>query len=62
MTPPETHTTPKQMRIPDELWALLAQVAGQRGRAGVVIELLRWYLREPGAKQPERPPRQELDQ
>lgn len=55
MPPPETHTTPKQIRIPDEDWVKLEQVAGRRHRAAVVIQLIRWYNREPGAKLPKRP-------
>lgn len=55
--PPETHTTPKQIRIPDDDWNDLGTVAGKRQRARVVVQLIRWYLRRPGAKLPIRPPR-----
>ena len=59
MTPPETHTYPKQIRIPDDDWAKLEQTAGKRNRAAIVIALIRWYNREPGAKLPARPPASE---
>lgn len=56
MTPPETHTTPKQMRIPDPDWEKFEHTAGKRNRAATVTEFIRWYNREPGAKLPTRPP------
>lgn len=45
------------MRIPDEDWSDLeaaAKIFGKE-RAGVVRDLIHWYLRRPGAKPPERP-------
>lgn len=54
--PPETHTTPKQVRIPDADWAKFEQRAGKRQRAAVLVEFIRWYNGEPGAKRPTRPP------
>lgn len=63
MTPaPETHTNPKQIRIPDDDWSDLEQVAGRRQRAAIVVQLIRWYLRRPGAKLPVRPPKRESEQ
>lgn len=53
--PPETHTTPKQIRIPDDDWAKFEDNAGKRQRASVIVEFIRWYNREPGAKLPKRP-------
>lgn len=55
MAPPETHTTPKQIRIPDDDWTRFEETAGSRRRASVIIEFIRWYNREPGAKLPKRP-------
>jgi hypothetical protein len=52
---PETHTTPKQIRIPDDDWTKFEQTAGKRLRASVIVEFIRWYNREPGAKLPKRP-------
>jgi hypothetical protein len=51
----DTHTTNRVIRIGDE-WDELGNVAGQRKRAAVIRQLVRWYLRRPGAKLPERPP------
>jgi hypothetical protein len=54
----DTHTTNRVVRINDDDWNDLGERAGERGRAQVIRTLLRWYLRRPGAKLPERPPRQ----
>lgn len=63
MTPaPDSHTTPKQIRIPDDDWSDLEHVAGKRQRAAVVVQLIRWYLRRPGAKLPDRPPKAAADE
>lgn len=53
--PPETHTVPKQIRIPDEDWEKFEETAGTRQRASVIVQFIRWYNREPGAKLPKRP-------
>jgi hypothetical protein len=53
--PPENHTTPKQIRIPDEAWKKLEKNAGPRRRAVVINEFVDWFNREPGAKLPKRP-------
>ncbi|MFF1348463.1 hypothetical protein ACFVZJ_21210 [Streptomyces sp. NPDC058322] len=52
------HTPARQMRIPDDEWLPFADAAKAQGqpRAAVVRELIRWYLRRPGAKLPARPP------
>lgn len=42
-----------------ERWRRLGQVAGETRRSEVIRSLIDWYLREPGAKLPERPPRQD---
>jgi hypothetical protein len=52
----ETHTTNRVVRLGDE-WDELGAVAGVRKRAEVIRQLVRWYLRYPGVKLPERPPR-----
>lgn len=58
MTPAkDTHTTPKQVRIPDEDWAKFEETAGRRRRAAVLVEFIRWYNREPGAELPLPPTR-----
>lgn len=50
------HTKARQLRIPDDLWKEFGRVAGPRNRASLVIQMIRWYNREPGAKLPARPP------
>lgn len=39
-------------------WKRFGEAAGMTRRAEVVRALIDWYTREPGAKLPERPPRQ----
>jgi hypothetical protein len=51
----DTHTVNRVVRLGEE-WDKLAEVAGARKRAEVIRQLVRWYLRYPGAKLPERPP------
>ena len=43
--------------MPDELWRRLGEVAKESGtdRATVIRALVRWYIREDGAKLPDRP-------
>ena len=51
---------PRQVRIATQAWrdfGLATKAAGTT-RATVIRELIRWYLREPGARMPERPARQ----
>lgn len=57
---PRTGETPIQhVRIAQDDWAAMKTVLGRRAPA-VVRELIRWYLRRPGAKLPERPSREAL--
>lgn len=54
------HTTPRrQIGIAGDQWERLKKLVGERGRGEVIRALVAWYLREPGAKLPERPPRQD---
>lgn len=48
----------RSVRISDVDWAdlLTATVAMRSDRGTVIRQMLRWYLRRPGAKLPERPP------
>jgi hypothetical protein len=57
MTPKATHTPPRQMRIPDDEWLPFDDATKSAGlaRAEAVREFIRWYLRRPGAKMPNRP-------
>ena len=54
---PELHTPVRSVRMEDELWDDLGDVVGPRNRAAVINDLVRWYLRKPGAKAPKRPER-----
>lgn len=45
--------------LPEPLWLRLGKLVGDRNRSEVIRSLVAWYLREPGAKLPERPPRDE---
>jgi hypothetical protein len=56
----DTHTPNRVIRIGDE-WDELGDAAGKYKRTEVIRQLIRWYLRYPGAKLPERPPRQHQD-
>lgn len=51
----EGHTPLRQLRIPDDEWQALGAYVGDRERTRVVREFIRWYLRWPGATQPEPP-------
>lgn len=44
-------------RVPDAVWDRLQEVAKAAGtdRSTVLRALIAWYLREPGAKLPNRP-------
>lgn len=56
MARPRTGETPIQhVRAPDDDWADLDTASGGQ-RPEVVRDLIRWYLRRPGARLPERPP------
>lgn len=52
-------TKRRQVGIADPQWDRLEALAGDRGRGEVIRKLVDWYLREPGARLPERPPRAE---
>lgn len=58
LVPNKPGTQHRSIRISDEDWDDAEQAAASMGtdRAKVVNQFLRWYLRRPGAKLPERPP------
>lgn len=61
MARPRTGITPLQhVRIPQNDWDTLRAVSGRQA-ATVLREFIRWYLRRPGAKLPQRPTREEVD-
>lgn len=52
---PKTGETPvRTTRVPSPDWEDFHTLAG-RGLAGAVWQFVRWYLRKPGARLPERP-------
>lgn len=59
MSPNMPKTPPRQIRIGDT-WYDFDAAAKAMGteRAAVIRELIDWYIREPGAKLPERPVRE----
>lgn len=52
------HTPMRPIRIPDDEWEALGQAVGERNRARLIREYIRWHLRWPGTKQPDRAPEQ----
>jgi hypothetical protein len=57
MSPNHPKTQHRSIRISDDDWADLAAIAEESGldRAKVINQLIQWYLRRPGVKQPTRP-------
>jgi hypothetical protein len=62
---PDTETeydTPRKFRAPDDEWEPFEAATravhpeGRSPRGRVIREFMRWYMRRPGAKLPERPP------
>lgn len=51
----EGHTPMRPIRIPDDEWKAFGSYVGDRERARVIREFIRWYLRWPDAAQPEPP-------
>jgi hypothetical protein len=49
----------RMVRFSDEDWADLGELAGEAGtdRSAILRQFAHWWLRRPGAKLPERPPR-----
>lgn len=56
MPEPDSYRPHRPIRIEDDLWDAAGDAAGVRKRSALVRDLLRWWLRVPGAKLPERPP------
>ncbi|MET9445011.1 hypothetical protein [Streptomyces sp. NPDC006610] len=48
------HTPMRPIRIPDDEWEALGQAVGERNRARLIREYIRWHVRWPGNEQPER--------
>lgn len=57
---PDAEKTPRQtIRIDPKLWDPFGDLAGERTRSQVIREFIAWYIRQPGAKLPKRPPAQD---
>lgn len=56
--PNQPKTQHRSVRIDDPDWTDAEQATRRMGtdRAKIINQFLRWYLRRPGAKLPERPP------
>jgi hypothetical protein len=56
-----TYDKPRQMRVPKSEWLPFDEATkaihpeGRGSRARVLREFMRWYMRRPGARPPERP-------
>jgi hypothetical protein len=54
---PKTPTRP--IRVDDDLWEEFGEATAEQdtNRSEALREFIRWYVRKPGARMPERPPR-----
>ncbi len=57
--PNKPGTQHRSVRVSDEDWADLETATAAEGtdRAKIINQLVRWYLRRPGARLPDRPAR-----
>ena len=57
--PNQPKTQHRSVRVDTDRWERFAAAAAAEGsdRAKAINAFIDWYLREPGAKLPERPPR-----
>jgi len=54
----DRHRTPRiVVSMPSDLWKTFGKLVGSRNRSELLRQFVAWYVREPGAKLPERPPR-----
>lgn len=55
--PNQPKTPLRNIRLDDDLWLRLGEVAAEQGtdRSAIVRSLVAWFVREPGAKPPHRP-------
>jgi hypothetical protein len=51
----ENHTPGRLIRVPGRYWEAFGELAGERRRSAVVLEFIRWYVGEPGARLPKPP-------
>lgn len=55
----DRHAFRVAVSVPKRYWERLGLLVGTKRRSEIIRALLAWYLREPGAKLPERPARQD---
>lgn len=62
MTPPPGNTPTRPIRVDPALWERFGVATEKLGvdRSTYLREVMRWVVREPGAKPPKRPPAEEL--
>lgn len=55
--PNQPKTPLRNVRVDDDLWERLGEVADQQetDRSAIIRALVAWFVREPGAKMPTRP-------
>ncbi|MFF3665392.1 hypothetical protein [Microtetraspora malaysiensis] len=51
----DTHTPHRPIRVEADLWEEFGRLVGPRNRSAIIRDFIRWYIRERGAKLPERP-------
>lgn len=62
MNPEASYDTPRRFRATDDEWESFEAATraiypdGRSPRGRVLREFMRWYMRRPGAKLPDRPP------
>jgi hypothetical protein len=57
-------TPHRALRVEDDLWGAFGDAVARQGepdRSTVTREFIRWYVGEPGAKMPRRPPKDTTD-
>lgn len=58
--PNQPKTPQRKLRVDEELWDRFEQAVGhtdpELDRSKVLRQFIAWYVREPGAKMPARPP------
>ena len=53
---PDSYRPHTSFRIEADLWKRFGALVGEKNRAALLRDFIRWWLRIPGAKLPPRPP------
>ncbi|WP_141703724.1 hypothetical protein [Planobispora rosea] len=51
----DSHTPNRPIRVDAELWDAFGALVGPRNRSAILRDFIRWYIRERGARLPDRP-------